>query len=95
LAQLARHGFIPREEAEFLTNAYAFLRNVESRIRLLFETARDVFPEAPEKLEPLAIALGYAAKKAQDPRQRRGGLRAEFLRTTRRVRSLFERLIKS
>jgi hypothetical protein len=54
----------------------------------LFETPRDLFPAVPEKLEPLAIALGYLAEEAQD-------LRDDFLSTTQRVRKIFDKYLKT
>jgi glutamate-ammonia-ligase adenylyltransferase len=45
-------------DCEFFTESYAFLRRVESRLRLLHAAARDELPEETKELATLARGLG-------------------------------------
>lgn len=54
---LARAGYLPPHDAEYLTQAYRFLRGVESRLRLMNTTARHDFPSDPIEQRRLAYLL--------------------------------------
>jgi glutamate-ammonia-ligase adenylyltransferase len=58
LAELRKRGFVSEGDYEFLTESYAFLRSVESRLRLMNTTGRHDLPESPEELSKLAYLLG-------------------------------------
>lgn len=73
-------------DADFLTDAYQFLRAVEGRVRLMFETPRDIFPKLPARLEPLEKSLHHTLAPSES-------LTNKFLNTTHSVRELFNKYI--
>lgn len=73
-------------DADFLTSAYQFLRAVEGRVRLMFETPKDIFPKSAARLEPLEKSLRHALATSES-------LTDTFLRTTRSVRELFDKYV--
>jgi [glutamine synthetase] adenylyltransferase / [glutamine synthetase]-adenylyl-L-tyrosine phosphorylase len=83
LSLLHQHGYLNREDYEYFTASYRFLRTVESRLRLMLAPTR-VLPDDPIELAKLAHALGYA-----------GGaeLQAECRHYLRRNRERFDALI--
>ncbi len=68
LEALNGSGHLDDNEYRYLAEAYRFLRNVESRLRLMNTTARHDFPEDEHDLTRLAFLLGYpqAAKLQED-----------------------------
>jgi glutamate-ammonia-ligase adenylyltransferase len=56
--QLTRFEYLSKDDFEYLSKSYSFLRDVESRIRLMNTTARHDFPEEPMVLKKLAYLLG-------------------------------------
>jgi glutamate-ammonia-ligase adenylyltransferase len=86
LEQLKSLGLVAKPDAEVLIRAYQFLRAVEARVRLMFETPKDIFPKAPARLEPLEKALRHTLAPS-------GSLTDTFLHTTRSVRELFNKYV--
>ena len=67
LEALNGSGHLDDNEYRYLAEAYRFLRNVESRLRLMNTTARHDFPEDEHDLTRLAFLLGYQdAARLQD-----------------------------
>ncbi|MBI1903531.1 MAG: hypothetical protein HYS13_20705 [Planctomycetia bacterium] len=60
LAALHDSGHLTMERYEHLAASYRFLRKIESRLRLMFPTARDELPGDPGDLAKLARNLGYS-----------------------------------
>jgi glutamate-ammonia-ligase adenylyltransferase len=60
LAALAEGGFVPRADAEFLTEAYGFLRRVEHRIQLVAEEQTHLLPTGAKSRHRLAVQMGEA-----------------------------------
>jgi glutamate-ammonia-ligase adenylyltransferase len=60
LGQLHVAGVLAAADYEYFTESYAFLRRVESRLRLLNAAARDELPEDATELATLARGLGLA-----------------------------------
>ncbi|MDP6559550.1 MAG: bifunctional [glutamate--ammonia ligase]-adenylyl-L-tyrosine phosphorylase/[glutamate--ammonia-ligase] adenylyltransferase, partial [Candidatus Binatia bacterium] len=86
LEQLARHGFIPKEEKSSLSEAYLFLRNVEHKIQMLQEQQTHSIPEGEEEEKALARRLGYSLRNSRDL------FWEDYRRHTAQVRQTFERL---
>jgi len=59
LAALAAGGILSADEARSLRAAYAFLRAVESRLRLEQDQPGEALDAEPGTLVPLARRLGY------------------------------------
>jgi glutamate-ammonia-ligase adenylyltransferase len=53
-------GLLPEEDFTFLADSYRFLRKVESRLRLMYVTARDSLPTDREELRRLAAQFGFS-----------------------------------
>jgi glutamate-ammonia-ligase adenylyltransferase len=51
-------GYLSKEEHEILHGGYSFLRQVESRLRIVHNLSLDELPENPEDLEKLARRMG-------------------------------------
>ena len=77
---------ITEEEEQVLIDGYRFLSALRNRLFFISGRPVDALPQQPEKLEALGIAMGYI----DQPRQE---LEEDYLRTTRRVRNVAERLI--
>jgi len=89
LERLVEAGALDSETARALREEHDFLRVLQRRQRLLFETSRDFFPSAsaaPEKLEPLRRALAPVLAEGEDLIERRR-------QSARRVADLFDRLV--
>jgi len=85
LAALAAEGLLTADEARTLVDGYAFLRAVESRLRLDCDQPVEALDDAAETLVPLARRLGYegadadvAAALAADHARHRDGIRAVY-----------------
>lgn len=57
---LAKHSLLSSKNYEDLKKAYVFFRILESRIRLISETAEDNLPEDQSILEPLELSMPKA-----------------------------------
>jgi glutamate-ammonia-ligase adenylyltransferase len=84
IAALNRHDYIEEEEAQRLTQAYLFLRNVEHRLQLRELKQTHVLP-SPDDREWLGRALGYVVDPAMEFDDRLAEVRED-------VRDLHERL---
>ncbi len=82
---LGRHGYVEKDEAERLTDAYIFLRNVEHRIQLWDLRQTHLFPSSTMARERIGRSLGFVANPA-------GELETHLDEVKREVRSLHERL---
>ncbi|MCZ6737630.1 MAG: bifunctional [glutamine synthetase] adenylyltransferase/[glutamine synthetase]-adenylyl-L-tyrosine phosphorylase [Actinobacteria bacterium] len=82
---LGDHDYIETHEAESLTDAYIFLRNVEHRIQLWDLRQTHQFPASLQARERIGRSLGFTADPA-------GNLVARLDEVKREVRELHERL---
>jgi glutamate-ammonia-ligase adenylyltransferase len=82
---LGRHGYIESDEAERLTAAYIFLREVEHRIQLWDLRQTHLFPGSAMARERIGRSLGFVTDPA-------GELARHLDEVKREVRSLHERL---
>ena len=82
---LGRHGYIESDEAQRLTNAYIFLRDVEHRIQLWDLRQTHIFPSSTMARQRIGRSLGFGTDPA-------GELESHLDDVKREVRSLHERL---
>jgi [glutamine synthetase] adenylyltransferase / [glutamine synthetase]-adenylyl-L-tyrosine phosphorylase len=85
LAELSRGGYVGREDAEALHEAYTFLRTLEHRIQLFQLRRTHVVPTEEEALRRLGRSMGYF----KDPV---GTLDKSWQHERREVRRLHEKL---
>jgi len=83
LAALCAAGILERDDCDYFTASYRFLRTIQSRLRLMCTTARDDLPDEPRELAKLARLLGYTSA---------GGLLADCRRYTAENRRRAERI---
>jgi glutamate-ammonia-ligase adenylyltransferase len=83
LAALAAAGHLSRDDAEYFTASFRFLRTIEARLRLMSTTARDDLPSDAQALEKLASLMRYESPE---------GLLADCQRYTYENRQRFERI---
>ncbi len=81
ITALAKAEVLGEEEAAALIAAYEFCTQVRNRLYLQAGRPIDSLPRDPAEERRLAISLGY---------ERRGDLREEYRRVTRRARRIFE-----
>lgn len=84
LAKLARYGLIEEAEAEALTEAYEFLRDVEHRLQMENNLQTHSLPTAPTALHRLAALMGF-----EDQR----GFERQLETHRRFVRQAYERVV--
>jgi glutamate-ammonia-ligase adenylyltransferase len=82
-------GYVGRDDAVSLSDAYRFLRAVEHRLQLRRLRRERVLPDDPEHLQWMARALGYRADKRGDAR---AVFEAEWRLHAREARRLHEKL---
>jgi glutamate-ammonia-ligase adenylyltransferase len=82
-------GFVGRDDAVSLADAYTFLRTTEHRLQLRKLRRTHVVPEDPDQLTWLASAMGFRADARGDAR---AVWRAEWALHAREVRRLHEKL---
>ncbi|MET9295997.1 bifunctional [glutamine synthetase] adenylyltransferase/[glutamine synthetase]-adenylyl-L-tyrosine phosphorylase [Streptomyces sp. NPDC003077] len=85
LAALAAGGYVGREDARALDEAYRFLRSLEHRIQLHKLRRTHLMPEEDPDLRRLARSLGYRTEPVET-------LRKEWKWHAREVRRLHEKL---
>jgi len=83
LAGLHRFGHIGDDDFEFFKRAYAYLRRIEGRLRLLSSTARDQLPDDPTELAKLADLVGSSSGDA---------VLSECRACTRQIRRRFDEI---
>ncbi|MGZ8572190.1 MAG: [protein-PII] uridylyltransferase family protein, partial [Actinomycetota bacterium] len=83
LSALATEGYVARNDAEVLADAYRFLRRLEHRLQIVRDLQTHDLPADPHARTTLARSLGLPDGLA---------LQAEYDRTTGLVRGLHERL---
>jgi glutamate-ammonia-ligase adenylyltransferase len=89
LAALRDGGYIGREDAGALIEAYGFLRRVEHRLQLRKLRRTHLVPEEPEHRAWLARALGYRPGPRGDARAE---FEADWAQHAREVRRLHEKI---
>ncbi|HMK42432.1 MAG TPA: bifunctional [glutamine synthetase] adenylyltransferase/[glutamine synthetase]-adenylyl-L-tyrosine phosphorylase [Methyloceanibacter sp.] len=87
LDRLAEGGWISREAAVELTEAYLFLRRIENRLQMVGDQQTHVIPAEPEELARVARLSGFA-----DANDLGDALIAAFKRVETHYGALFEKL---
>lgn len=87
LEALIGAGVLEAADAETLRIEHDFLRLLQRRARLLFETAKDFFPAKADRLDPLRRALADALDPGQD-------LVSRFQQAQANLARLFERIVR-
>ena len=87
LERLARGGWIVREAAKELTEAYLFLRRIENRLQMVGDQQTHVIPAEPDELDRVARLSGFA-----DTDEFGEALLARFRRVEVHYGALFEKL---
>jgi glutamate-ammonia-ligase adenylyltransferase len=90
LETLAATGLLEAAEQEKLRAGYDFLREVESRLRIVHNLTQDSLPANPEDLEKLARRLGFEAGLESSASQR---FLADLDKHTTQIRELFLALV--
>jgi glutamate-ammonia-ligase adenylyltransferase len=90
LAALHARGLLSAEDEAALRASYDFLREVESRLRIVHNRSLDELPQAPAGLETLARRLGFGS----GPEDAGRSFLAELERHTTQTRELFLRVIE-
>jgi glutamate-ammonia-ligase adenylyltransferase len=90
LAALRDDGLLSAEEHETLRSAYDFLREVESRLRIVHNRSLDELPQTPVGLETLARRLGFEP----GPNDAGRCFLVELDRHTTQTRELFLRVVE-
>ncbi|MFH1921401.1 MAG: bifunctional [glutamate--ammonia ligase]-adenylyl-L-tyrosine phosphorylase/[glutamate--ammonia-ligase] adenylyltransferase [Planctomycetota bacterium] len=83
LESLREAGCLAREDFEFFSESYRFLRTLEGRLRLTNSTARDKLPDDPTELAKLAHLLRSPSA---------GALLTDFEKYTHETRRRFDRI---
>lgn len=85
LEQLATWGYVAREDAQTLGDAYRFLRTLEHRIQLHRMRRTHVLPEDPSDLRRIGRSLGMTTDSADE-------LLKQWKRHTNEVRRIHEKV---
>ena len=88
LEALHNGGLLPTADYQTFKTSYSFLRQVESRLRIVTNRPQNDYPEAAEELDKLARRLGIAGLASA------AELRDEIVRVTGNVRRCYERLLE-
>jgi glutamate-ammonia-ligase adenylyltransferase len=92
LARFQRHGLLSSREAERLTKAYRFLRDVEHKLQMVHDLQTHALPETTEEIMRCAVRLGYSPRDRHAAGQR---FLAEHQRHTKHVNRIFRGLFYS
>jgi glutamate-ammonia-ligase adenylyltransferase len=90
LRALKRQRLIDDATFRTLMAAYLFMRQLESRMRIVSNQATSELNRDPEKIKPLALRMGYLDDGASAGQK----LLDEYETLSRQVRSIFDRLMK-
>ena len=90
LRALKRQGLLDEWSYQTLMRAYLFMRQLESRMRIVSNQATSELSRDPDKIRPLALRMGYQDERTSAGQQ----LLAEYELLSRQVRLAFDRLLK-
>ena len=68
LQALYRKKILKRDDYRLLSGGYLFLRRLDHRLRLERDQSIDAFEAEPGRLDGIARALGYSARRAREKR---------------------------
>ena len=87
LERLAKGGWIAKEAASDLTEAYLFLRRIENRLQMVGDQQTHIIPAEPQELDRIARLSGFADTNAFGD-----ALLTRFKRVEAHYGALFEKL---
>ena len=90
LAALHARGLLSRAEYDALRSSYDFLREVETRLRIVYNRSLDELPQTADELETLARCLGF--EPGNDGAGK--GFQTDLERHTTQTRELFLRIVE-
>lgn len=88
---LGRESILFKADAEFLSEAYRFLRNAEHHLQMVYGLQTHTLPQKTADLERLARSLGF---KGEGPLSAARKFKTHYGGITRRVRGLYEEVFK-
>jgi glutamate-ammonia-ligase adenylyltransferase len=91
LDNLEAHGLLSKAEYTVLRSGYDFLRQVESRLRIVHNRSLDELPDDAENLDKLARRAGFETFLGTNPGTQ---LVSELDRTMTYIRELFLKLVQ-
>lgn len=90
LTRFTESGHLRAQDADKLSEAYLFLRDVEHKLQIVHDMQTHSLPSDRQEIEKCAVRLGYS-KKAGD--ESAGALLEDHLRHTQHVRKIFEKMV--
>ena len=90
LRALKRQGLLDEEAYRTMMRAYLFMRQLESRMRIVSNQATSGLSRDPEKLRPLALRMGYLDGETSAGQK----LLEEYESLSRQVRRAFDSLLR-
>jgi [glutamine synthetase] adenylyltransferase / [glutamine synthetase]-adenylyl-L-tyrosine phosphorylase len=91
LEKLAADSLVLKADAQFLSEAYRFLRNVEHRLQMVHGLQTHTLPKKAADMESLARSLGFKPDKKANAAH---CFKAHYSQITGRVRALYEEVFK-
>jgi glutamate-ammonia-ligase adenylyltransferase len=91
LRALSRQGILDRDSYQILMRAYLFLRQLESRLRIVSNQATNELSRDPAGLIPLALRMGYLADGSSAGQM----LLDDYSLMTGQVRKIFDKMLSS
>ncbi len=89
LRALKRQGLLDEETYRTLMRAYLFLRQLESRLRIVSNQATNELSKDPTKVLPLALRMGYLVDGPSAGQM----LLEDYYLMSRQVRNIFDKLL--
>lgn len=93
LRSLKKAGLLEEDQYRILMRAYEFLRQLESRMRIVSNQVASDLSRAPAQLHQLARRMGYTDEAAPDGAA--GQLLADYELMSAGVREVFERILRT
>jgi len=90
LEVLGAKGILLKADAQFLSEAYRFLRNVEHRLQQVHGLQTHTLPKDPKDLERIARSLGFPHEEGGAAKP----FKARYQEVTARVRAFYEEVFK-
>jgi glutamate-ammonia-ligase adenylyltransferase len=90
LQALKREGLLDEEEYVTLVQAYLFMRQLETRMRIVSNQASSELSRDPARLLPLALRMGYLDEEGVSAGQK---LLDDYVLMSRQVRNIFNKLL--
>ncbi|HEY3321038.1 MAG TPA: bifunctional [glutamate--ammonia ligase]-adenylyl-L-tyrosine phosphorylase/[glutamate--ammonia-ligase] adenylyltransferase [Planctomycetota bacterium] len=90
LRMLMKFGKLTREDGTALLEAYAFLRRMENRVRIVHGLSAHKLPQKSDALRRLALRAGYSDQESSNAEEQ---VKRDYESWTGRVRGIFEKVV--